>query len=57
MTDTEKRLTLETWMTALDAFKLRLRKCLRIVLSSGIPLSVVRQAVNDILDQLEETNR
>ena len=53
MTDTEKRLTLETWMTALDTFKVRLRKCLRIVLASGIPLSVVRQAVNDVLDSLQ----
>ena len=53
MTDTEKRLTLETWMQALSVFKTRLRKCLRIVLASGIPLSVVRQAVNDVLDSLQ----
>ena len=59
MTAEAKRLTLETWMHALDAFKRRLRKCLRIVLASGIPLSVVRQAVIDILDeaQAQETDR
>jgi len=59
MTTEEKRLTLEVWMHALDAFKIRLRKCLRIVLASGIPVSVVRQAVNDILDeaQTQETHR
>jgi len=54
MIDEEKRLKLDTWMEALDAFKMRLRKCLRIVLASGIPLSVVRQAVTDILENLEE---
>ena len=57
MTAREKRLTLEVWMTALDAFKIRLRKCLRIVLASGVPLSVIRQAVNDILDETERTDR
>jgi hypothetical protein len=57
MTTREKEVTLETWMHALDAFKVRLRKCLRIVLSSGIPLSVVRQAVIDILDETERTDR
>lgn len=57
MIATEKRLTLETWMTALDAFKIRLRKCLRIVLASGIPVSVVRLAVNDILDEAERTDQ
>jgi high-affinity Fe2+/Pb2+ permease len=48
-----KRLRLEAWMSALGKFKIRLRKCLRIVLASGIPLSVVRQAVSDILDDLQ----
>lgn len=57
MTAEAKRLTLEAWMTALDTFKRRLRKCLRIVLASGIPLSVVRQAINDILDEAERSDR
>lgn len=58
MTAREKAMTLEVWMHALDAFKVRLRRCLRIVLASGIPLSVVRQAVLDILDDLQqETDR
>ena len=55
MTAREKELTLEVWMTALDAFKQRFRKCLRIVLASGVPLSVIRQAVNDVLDIAEST--
>ena len=53
MNATEKRLKLDVWMTALGVFKQRLRKCLRIVLASGIPLAVVRQAVNDILDEFQ----
>ena len=52
MTAEAKRLTFETWMSALDVFKVRLRKCLRILIASGIPVSIVRQAVNDILDGL-----
>ena len=35
------------------AFRRKLRECLRIVLASGVPVGVIRQAVNDILDQME----
>lgn len=57
MTAEAKRLTLECWMTALDAFKVRLRKCLRIVLASGIPTSIIRQSVIDVLDDIEKQER
>ena len=54
MTDTDKRMTLNIWMTARTAFTVRLRKILRIVLASGLPLSEVRIAVLEILDELQK---
>ena len=53
MTAETKRLTLLTWTAALEIFKRRLRKCLRIVLASGIPLELVRMAVDAILDDAQ----